>query len=601
MKRIFNTILIAFLVVSTSCNKFLDVVPTDSLSPKNFFKNEADVNAALSGVYDVLGKSATYGRNLYFEMDVADDSFVALSTWTQDIALYNYNPSDTKLTDTWTALYNGINRANMLLENIGNANMDANKKKAAEGEALFLRAYYYFLLVSNWGNVPLRLTATASTSEVNFPNTPYKTTYEQIVRDMEKAAEMVYPIANYSYGSRVTKSVVWGILARVNLKMAGAPLRDVSRYAEVKKWAEMVKTAGHSLNPDYRQVFINMSSNKYDTKEVIWEVEFGLRNGTQDEEGSLGSINGIGANATIGYSYGAKHTTEKYYKLFDSKDLRRDWTISPFSYGTTGAKNAYTPAQIYNRYDAKWRREFEPLPRFNGTTQINFPILRYSDVLLMLAEAENEMSTLVPPQTAIDAVNEVRRRAYGKNLGQELVRDVKIVDGGSGYVSVPTVTFTGGGGSGAIGTAVVAGGKVTAVYMSEMGSGYTSAPSVSFSGGLSATGVAATATAVMTDKNTNDADLTAADIATKEDFRRAVRKERGLELGYEGLRRFDLIRWGEFYLTMKSIANEIATTALPAWTYAARSGQNVTEKDTLFAIPAAELNSNRDIIPNRGW
>jgi len=599
MKRILYSILISGLVMTSSCKKFLDTSPTDFLSPKNFYRNEADINAALTGVYDVLGKSSTYGRNLYFELDVADDSFIALSSWTQDAGLYNYNPSDLKITDTWTAMYNGINRANMLLENISKASMDPTKKRAAEGEALFLRAYYYFILANNWGNVPLKLTATASASEVNFPNTPYKTVYQQVIADMEKAADMVYPISNYTYGSRVTQSVVWGILARVNLKMAGAPLRDASRYAEVKKWAEKVKTAGHALNPDYKQVFINMCQNKYDTKEVIWEVEFGKKNGTQDEEGSVGSINGIAANANIGYSYGAKHTTEKYYNSFDDNDLRRDWNIGPYSYDSNGGRVAYTNTQIYNRCDAKWRREYETaLPKFNGTTSINFPLLRYSDVLLMLAEAENEMNG--PTPTAIDAVNEVKRRAHGKTLNTlELVKSVTITNGGtSTYTSAPTVTFSGGGGTGAAATAFLSAGKVTAIYLTNPGSGYTSAPAITFSGGA---GSGAAATAVLTKIASSNFDLTQEETTTKEDFRAAIRKERSLELGYEGLRRFDLIRWGQFYSSMKNLANEITTTAPASYTYAAKSAQNVSEKDTLFAIPALELSLNKVIIQNKGW
>ncbi len=598
MKRILILLFISVITLS-SCKKFLEIAPTDSLAPANYYNTEADINAALTGVYDVLGKSATYGRNFYFEMDVADDAFIALSSWTQDIGLYNYNPSDTKLTDAWTTLYNGINRANMLLENIDKATMDATKKNAAKGEALFLRAYYYFILTSNWGNVPLRLNATKSPSDVNFANTPYKTIYAQIVSDMEKAADMVNPIANYTYGSRVTKSVVWGILARVNLKMAGAPLNDASRYAEVVKWAEKVKTAGHSLNPSYSQVFINMCQDKYDTKEVIWEVEFNKKNGTQEEEGSLGSINGIGANATIGYSYGAKHATERYYNSFEDGDLRRDWNISPYYYGTDNSRIGYGPTQIYNRYDAKWRREYETAtPKFNGTTSINFPLLRYADVLLMLAEAENEINN-VPTTKAFDAVNEVRRRAFGKTLVNfELVKSISVTAGGSGYTAAPTVTISGGGGTGAKATAVIASNRVSAVYITDMGTGYTSAPTVTFSGGA---GTGATATAVLTNTQTANHDLTLANTATKDDFRAAVRKERSLELGYEGLRRFDLIRWGQFYSTMKSIANEISTTAPSAYTYAAKSGQNVSEKDTLFAIPAAELSLNKLIIPNKGW
>lgn len=601
MKRILYSVLVAGMVLtSSSCKKFLDTTPTDFLSPKNFYKTEADINAAVTSIYDVLGKTATYGRNFYFEMDVADDSFIALSSWTQDVGLYNYNPSDTKLTDAWIALYNGINRANMLLENIGNASMDANKKKVAEGEALFLRAYYHFLLANNWGNVPLKLKATASASEVNFENTPYATVYRQVLSDMEKAADMVNPISAYNHSGRVTQSVVWGMLARVNLKMAGAPMRDASRYAEVVKWAQKVKSAGHSLNPDYKQVFINMCQGTYDTKEVLWEVEFGKKNGTQDEEGSVGAINGIGANANIGFSYGAKHTTETYYNSFDNDDLRRDWNISSYYYDSNGGKAAYTSAQIYNRYDAKWRREYETVtPKFNGTTSINFPLLRYADVLLMLAEAENEING--PTQIAIDAVNEVKRRAHGKTLNTlEQVKSVTVTNvGTTDYTSAPTVTFSGGGGTGAAGTVFLTTGKrVGVVLMTNNGSGYTSAPTVTITGGG---GTGATATAVLSKIATTNFDLTPAQTSSKDDLRTVIRKERSLELGYEGLRRFDLIRWGQFLSAMKAEANQITTTAPDAYKYAAKSGQNVSAKDTLFAIPAAEFNLNKVINQNGGW
>ena len=604
MKRILILLFISVVALS-SCKKFLDVAPTDSLAPSNYYNTEADINAALTGVYDVLGKNATYGRSLYFEMDVADDSFIALSSWTQDIGLYNYNPSDTKLTDAWTTLYNGINRANMLLENIDKASMDATKKNAARGEALFLRAYYHFVLTTNWGNVPLRLTSTKTPEDTHFPNSSYNTNYEQIVKDMEAAADLVNPISNYTHSGRVTKSVVWGMLARVNLKMAGAPLNDATRYPEVVKWAEKVKAAGHSLNPSYSQVFINMCQDKYDTKEVLWEVEFNRKNGTQEEDGAVGSINGIGANASVGYSYGAKHATEKYYNSFADGDLRRDWNISPYYYAADGSRVGYGPTQIYNRYDAKWRREYETTtPKFNGSTTINFPLLRYADVLLMLAEAENEMSS-VPSQKAFDAINEVRRRAFGKTLtNAEMVKSVTVTAGGSGYTIAPTVTLTGGGGTGAKATATVASGKVTAVYITDMGSGYTSAPTITFTGGYAANApvaTGATATAVLTNTQTANHDLTLANTPTKDDFQNAVRKERSFELGYEGLRRFDLIRWGQFVLTMKALANEITTSAPDAYKYAAKSAQNVSDKDVLFAIPATEISLNKLIIPNKGW
>ncbi len=240
---------------------------------------------------------------------------------------------------------------------------------------------------------------------------------------MEAAAELVPVSTNYAFNSRITKSTAWGILARVNLKWAGEPLKNTTKFAEAKKWAEKVMDPanGHALNPDYKQVFINHAQDKYDIKECLWEVEFNkLATGGQEEEGSIGAITGIpNSDRNFGYSYGALHVQASYYNSFAAGDLRRDWTINPFYYGTVGGvantKVNYSASQIYNRCNAKWRREYETAtPKNVNTTPINFPLLRYADVLLMFAEAENEVNG--PTADAYKAINEVRKRAFGLTL-----------------------------------------------------------------------------------------------------------------------------------------------------------------------------------------
>ena len=310
----------------------------------------------------------------------------------------------------------------MLLENIDNADMDATKMEVARGEAMFLRAYYYFILVSNWGDVPLLLESIKLPTNVHRARTDSKEIYKFIVEEMETAFSKVNYITNYKHNGRISKSAVAGILARVNLKMAGFPLLDKSRYAEARKWAleAMKPEHEHELNPDYKQIFINHCQDKYDIKECIWEVEFGkVSTGGQEEEGSIGAINGIGnSDRTFGYSYGAVHTTKRYYDLFEPDlDLRRDWAINDYYYGTVGGvANSHVPysaTQIYNRCSAKWRREYETaLPKNVNTTPINFPVLRFSDVLLMFAEADNAVNG-GPTAEAYEAVNQVRRRGYG--------------------------------------------------------------------------------------------------------------------------------------------------------------------------------------------
>lgn len=526
-------ILVATIVMS-SCSDFLDVKPNDFLKEETFYKTEKDLDAALVGVYDVMGKTGTYGRTLFFELDMSDESFNNLSTQIVDFSLNNYDASDVKAYNLWTLLYDGIKRANLLLENIDKAEINISDENRAviKGQTLFLRAYYHFLITSNWGDVPLRLKFPRVTSDVHQAKETSKVVFDKVIEDMEASYPMVRsvlkPDGKYTYvgNGRVTKSVVAGILARVNLKMAGYPLRDKTRFAEARKWAlvAMDPAFGHDLNPDYKQIFINHCQDKYDLKECLWEVEFGKSStGGQEEEGSLGSITGIGnSSKEFGYSYGAVHCTERYYKAFGDGDLRRDWAINDYYYqAVTNIKLPYTAAQIYNRSNAKWRREYETaVPKNQGTTPINFPLLRFSDVLLMFAEADNEVNN-GPTSDAYKAINKVRSRAYGLLLPTP---------------PNPTV----------------------------------------------------------------DANLPSGlDIL---DFRTAIQKERSLELGFEGLRRFDLIRWGIYLSTMRDLSNEIKVSAPAAYKFAGRTADNTSERNLLLPIPSTEMSLNKLITEqNMGW
>lgn len=603
MKRIITYSLLVSTLSLGGCAKFLDTAPTDFISPKNYFKTEADINTALTGVYDNLGKSGTYGRTFHFENDQSDEWTESRSTVTTGLQIGVITTADGTVATSWTLLYEGIGRANLFLENVDKAEMDAKKKSIAKGEAMFLRAYFYFLLTTNWGDVPLRLTSTASVKDVSAKNTPAKEIYDFIVKDMETAAGLVSESSAYAYNSRVTKTVAWGILARVNLKMAGAPLNETARFADAKKWAQMVMSdGGHRLNPDYANVFIKMCRDEYDTqyRESMWEVEFHkVATGGQEEEGSVGSINGIAnSDRLFGYSYGIPHATESYYNSFDPLDNRRDWSISPYYYSTVNSvpntKVLFASNNIYGRFNAKWRREYETaVPKNVGTTPINFPMLRYADVLLMFAEAENEING--PTQPAIDAVNSVRRRAFGMDLNGQVIKSIAVINQGSGYTSVPTATIVGGGGTGAVLTPVILDNKVIRIDIVSRGTRFTSAPTVTLSGG-GGTGAAVTVAI------TSPTEYMLPAMNTKEDFREAIRKERSLELGYEALRKFDLIRWGIYAERMELLANVIRVTAPDSWKFAAVFAQNAAaDRNVLLPIPSNEMMLNKLIIQNKGW
>jgi starch-binding outer membrane protein, SusD/RagB family len=415
------------------CKKFLSTTPTDFLTPESYYNSESKVISALAGVYQPLGTSALYGDALFFNLGTGtDESFRAVSSATTGVWVYNYDYTDPYVNNLWAQLYTGIERANLLIANINLAPMDETKRKAILGEALFLRGYYYFMLVSNYGDVPLQTTPTASPKNINRPRTPAREVYAQILQDMETAEGTVYTSTQLGYSSRVSKTTIEGILARVCLTMAGYPLLDNTKYADALKWAAKVQASGeHTLitqanapdgdnNSGFSQVFVNEMQDKYDVRETMWEAEEkGNRTDGYVANGRVGNDIGIGYTATnyadSGYCYGTIRVTERLYKLYGNGDLRKNWAIGPFSYTAAGARSYFAASKIYDRCAAKWRRTYETLtPKDKNYNGANFPILRYADVLLMLAEAENQVNG--PTATAYDAINMVRRRGYGLPL-----------------------------------------------------------------------------------------------------------------------------------------------------------------------------------------
>ena len=431
MKKI-AYILFLLLVINTGCKKFLDTKPTDSQAPEFYYSTEDQLNIALVGTYDPLSSDLLYGNNIFTFLDACtDEGFYARSGITTGTQVYNYDFGNPEIRDHWRTLYQGIERANLVIANINKPVMDESKRKVILAQAKFLRGFYHFELVKNYGDIPLKITPTASVTEVNIIRTPAKDVYAQIIKDMTEAEVDLPTATSLGSPSRVSKTTAQGLLARVCLFAAGYPVLDAAKYADALSWAKKVKASGeHSLretfdatltNTAYSQIFINHTQDKYDVKESMWEAEFsGNRVDAYLETGRVGNNNGIAftpgtlpADDTIGYCYGFIGVTKRLYDMYNSADLRRDWAIGPYNYNnTTFARNYFTSTQIYNRNPGKWRRSFELLkPKNKNWTPTNFPLLRYADVLLMLAEAENQVNG--PTSTAYDAINAVRRRGYG--------------------------------------------------------------------------------------------------------------------------------------------------------------------------------------------
>jgi len=620
MKKI-NLFIVALSTLSfVGCKKFLEKVPTDFTSPESYYNTENDLQTALTGVYDILGQEYVYGK--WYQLQVAvgtDETYMTGVQPAGSLNTYQHDPSNTYLTNLWRYLYFGIERANSLIAHIDKPTMDETKRKHILGEALFLRAYYYFVLVTHFGDVPLKTQPTASINNTDIARTDAKIVYEQIIADMKKAETLLetQTATSLGYGSRVSLSVVRGILARVYLHMAGYPLYDTEKYKDVITYTQKVITANeHQLNPSFEQIFINYAQDKYDVKETIWEVElWGNRTSNAFvETGQIGTISGPFCNdPAIGKSTGSIKTTGVLFKAYEqdaastgslkySPDLRRDWTCVQYSYGTAVSnpnKDRTASVGIYNMDLGKWRREYETLtPKHATYTPENFPLLRYSDILLMYAEAENELNGVT--QAAKDAVNQVRARAYGKLLPGSIIRRISVTAGGSGYVTAtpPKVVISGGGGTDAEAIAIVASGKVTEIIVTRPGKGFTSAPTITFT---ATSGTGATATATLSNPATVASDLTGLDISSKDMFRLAVQKERMLEFAGENLRRQDLIRWKKLVDYLQACSADIKANAPTNRQYTSQTGDNVAARDYLLPIPSYERNLNKLLSQNFGW
>lgn len=645
-KNILSILLAGALLSNVSCKKVLETEPTSFLAPANYFKSEAQIDAYLASVYDALNFDVYYYRDQY-RTQISEGTDESYSTNSNALAAhYSAAPTEVSVNNLWRALYQGIERANTLLENIDKASgLSEAKKRHVIAETKFLRAYYFFTATEHYGDVPLKITATQSLNEGQIAFTSSKEVYDYVIKEMTEAEAMLIDqkLSSLNYNERITYTTVQGILARVCLFAAGFPVNDTKRYAEALKWAQKVQISGeHQLMPDYRQIFINQSADRYDNafRESMWEVGFSFNASQPALREAMNSLIGVSTGINpYGRVQSSTRATALLYRAYESDynpatksdlspDIRRDWCISPYvlTGGTATAKAVETPVQWnawWTRYPNKWRRQFEmALPIDANNSPQNVPLLRYADILLMLAEAENEVNG--PTSTAYDAINQVRRRAY--NIGNR-VTSIAVTNGGTGYTSAPLISIApnfsqGGFGDGAYATATVSGGRVTAINIISSSGFYTSVPTVTITGGG---GTGASATATLTPSDVSRANLTAG--LSKEAFRKAIQDERLRELNGECLRRQDLKRWGILVATVKS-RTDLAISGsperfsdgvqrIPAFvgspgltagplTAADRNvatidGANITDRFNLLPIPSTEVNVNSKAKQNPGF
>jgi len=416
-----------------SCKHYLDLNPVSSFGPDAVFGTVANAQKAVLGAYQELAGDNGYGIRISMYLPYDEDCMMGAGGHDdgdrRDISRYNLTPSNAQLYNPFNRLYQGIEDANQCIKYIPQMNLYNNgtaqqkgELQRLYGEALTLRAQYFFELVRNWGDVPAEWVPSADLPNLFLEKTDRDTIYNHILDDLKTAEDLVpwrsgVAALGDAEDQRLTKGSVKGLRARIALFRGGYSLRrssnkmerdaDYLDYYKIadQECADIIASKEHSLDPSYQDLWQGqLDAHKIDPYgEFMFRVAMAGATSTTDSK--LGYYNGPGGSLTV---------LPTYFYMFDSTDTRRDVTVAPYKINTD---NTLAAVALSSLYDGKFRRNWisNPTIDINNKAQnfgLDWPVLRYSDVLLMYAETQNEINN-GPTGAAVDAFEQVRNRAYG--------------------------------------------------------------------------------------------------------------------------------------------------------------------------------------------
>lgn len=447
MKKILSLsiLFIPMILLFVSCKKFLDKQPITEKGPEFVFSSSATVYNAVAGVYAQLAGDQGYGKvlSLYFPVDndETEGPTGASDGARRDIGRYLLTPGNTEIQKPFEQCFRGIEFANICIDNIPKMDLYSNgseqekgKLKRMYGEVLTLRAQFYFEAIKDWGDLPAHFQP-ASVLAVSNPF-PFRvdrdSLYDHILADLKTAEDLVPWVNELSTigdqpDERITKGTVKGLRARIALFRGGYSLRnksgqmertsDYNSFYQIARdeCADIIASGNHHLNPSYKNLWKNQvcaHAVADPDNELMFQV--GAIGAAARADTKLGYYNG----PVVG-TFGNKsiNILPTYFYAFDSTDQRRDVTCAPYVVSPDGITKV--GAGITAIVDGKYRRDWISNPVVAPTDQaqyfgLKWQLLRYSDVLLMFAEAENELNG--PTGAAYDALNKVRRRGFGQPI-----------------------------------------------------------------------------------------------------------------------------------------------------------------------------------------
>lgn len=453
-------ILIAMLVCLNicGCSDFLEEDPKGKLTTDNFYNSESDARQAINGVYRRLSDSWVTGYNI---KQIPND-LLKRASWDEASGPSNftYGSENTYIAGMWQNHYAVIKDCNSVIDNVTANKEKINNWERYVGQAHGIRAFLYFDLVRWFGDVPLVLTDTKSLDGLEVTRTPQKEVFRQIIEDFEYCISHTMDKGDtskgYQYG-RLTKDACHGFLAKVYLWLGSVAQRDgkeilgnaADNFEKSLEHSSAVIQGGRYKLVDYYPDVFNAKTRDKAPDEVLWCVQ-GL---TGDDTGTwTGMMFGIRGNQNLGGSWDNISSSDYHRMMYEPSDsIRRLWNCPRMTiqddgtlwgwdykmYWDTRGDQKLSEATENNNWlqwsIGKFRRY--PLADPSSYNYTNFgmdePLLRYADVLLMYAEAYNEVNHApgdyrpssgmdmsgISIQSAYDAVNLVRKRSRIANEG----------------------------------------------------------------------------------------------------------------------------------------------------------------------------------------
>lgn len=404
---------IAFGLVIFACtqcsNDFLEKAPLDTINTSNYPTNAEELITLVNGAYQPMQRPKLYNLRMWTSDIMAGNSIVGAGGGsdgieTQDMSNFVTTTDNAGVLDIWRGPWPGILMSNIVLKVAPDLAIDQNIKNRSLGEAHFLRAHYYFVLVRFFGDLPLITTPQSSDDDLFPVRVSKDLIYQQIIADLEKAAELLPNKSEYSGSDigRANKGAALGELAEVYLTLG-------NNWQKVVDLTTQIEGLGFNLNLNYADNFNPSTENSRESLfEVQYEGDGGYSFWSDENQASWAStFMGPRGSNFVGGGYGWNQPTQEFVDSYEPNDNRKDVTVLYEGSPSFDGK-PYSASYSYTGFNV--RKFLIPLsvsPSYDNSP-MNFPILRFSDILLMKAEALNELG-----QTALAEapLNRVRKRA----------------------------------------------------------------------------------------------------------------------------------------------------------------------------------------------